>query len=314
MPSGFKGFLLGTVQGWAATMALFLAYLAIPLLGMLPGIFAPFPALYFRLKEGRRTGIAIVALSLATLAAAGGPANAALYLFQCGAVSLALPEFLSRGKGGARSIACTTAISAALVALTAALFSLTQGVDVNALVVKGIQSSIAHTAQIYEKSGLKGEELKAFQAALADAGSLIERIYPALLVVAVGFIAGVNLLLLRKVSRRLPRPLTLGEFARFKTPDWTIWIMIVAGFTMLAPQALAVRVALNTLIVILPLYFIQGMAVIATLFERHAVPRFMRGLFYLLLVVTQFLAIAVIVLGIFDLWGDFRTPKKKENL
>ena len=68
--------------------------------------------------------------------------------------------------------------------------------------------------------------------------------------------------------------------------------------------------ALNLLIVIISLYFVQGMAVIDHFFNRFVVPAFARFIFYLLLAVQPFLALAVAVLGIFDLWGDFRSPPK----
>jgi uncharacterized BrkB/YihY/UPF0761 family membrane protein len=49
-------------------------------------------------------------------------------------------------------------------------------------------------------------------------------------------------------------------------------------------------------------------------FDRFAVQRFVRVIFYILLALQPYLAVAVAVLGIFDLWGNFRTPKQQENL
>jgi hypothetical protein len=42
------------------------------------------------------------------------------------------------------------------------------------------------------------------------------------------------------------------------------------------------------------------------------VPRVLRGLLYLAIMFEQILTIAVVVLGLFDLWGDFRRLKKKD--
>ena len=67
---------------------------------------------------------------------------------------------------------------------------------------------------------------------------------------------------------------------------------------------------LNLLIVALSLYLIQGLAVIAWFFERYAVSRLLRVIFYVFFALQPFLAIMVALLGLFDLWANFRVPKK----
>ena len=232
-------------------------------------------------------------------------------------ISLTLPVFLAKGKGGARSIAYTVAINLGAILLLAGVYMALQEVNLHAQVLKGIQSSIAQTAILYEKAGIKGEELKDYQQGMEEAGKLIGRIYPALVVVSLACIAGLNLLLLRKNAARLPEPPAIGDFARFKNPEQLVWVLIVAGFTMLVPNTLATTAALNVLVVTVALYFIQGMAIIAHFFSRLATPRFVRIVFYCILAFQPYLAVAVAALGIFDIWGDFRTPrppKQQENL
>jgi uncharacterized protein YybS (DUF2232 family) len=70
----------------------------------------------------------------------------------------------------------------------------------------------------------------------------------------------------------------------------------------------------NLLIVICALYAVQGFAVISHYFRKFAVPRFVRLTACLLLIFQPFMVLAVAALGVFDLWGDFRSPKKRENL
>lgn len=309
-----KGTLLDLVKGSVATLTLFLAYVMFPLVGMIPGLFAPFPAIYYTLKRDRPIGTAIVAVSALVLALLADPAVTLLYLLQCGVISLTLPVFLARGKRGARSIAYAVAINLGVILLLAGIYGAAQGVNLHAQVLKGIQSSIAQTASLYEKAGIKGEDLKEFQQTMEQAGALIGRVYPSLVVVSLAFIAGLNLLVLRKAAARLPEPPATGDFVRFKNPEQLVWLLIVAGFAVLVPNPLVTTAALNVLVVAISLYFIQGMAIAAHFFNRFAVPRFMRVVFYVVLTLQPYLAIAVAALGIFDIWGDFRTPKQQENL
>jgi hypothetical protein len=40
----------------------------------------------------------------------------------------------------------------------------------------------------------------------------------------------------------------------------------------------------------------------------------MRVFVWVMLLLQPYLAAVIAAIGIFDIWGDFRTPKKKENL
>ena len=206
------------------------------------------------------------------------------------------------------------AVSLACILFFAAAFWVVRGVDLHGEILKGITYSITQTASLYEKSGLTGEDLQALQQGMKQAGELIGRVYPALVLIGIGAIAGLNLLVLARLAARLNRPLPIGDFRKFRNPDHLIWVVIAAGFALLLNSADVTTAALNVLIVTISLYSLQGLAIITHLFERFAVPRFARVIFYVLLALQPYLTVAVAVLGIFDLWGNFRTPKQQENL
>jgi hypothetical protein len=182
------------------------------------------------------------------------------------------------------------------------------------MILKGIDSSISQTIALYEKSDLKEGDLLALQQGMKQAGAVVGRIYPALVLVALGAIAGLNLQLLRRMAEKINRPLAVAELNAFRNPDHLIWFVIVSGFALLIKNADVVTAALNVLTVSLALYFAQGLAVALHLFDRFAIPRFIRITFYFLLALQPYLAVALAALGIFDLWGNFRTPKQQKNL
>jgi uncharacterized protein YybS (DUF2232 family) len=308
-----KSALLDIIKGSTATVALFLAYAQLLFAGPLAGIFTPFPVVYYALKSGRSVGIAIVTIALGILAVLS-PAGALFYLFQCGVFALLLAEFLARGKGVVKAITYTIAINLLAVLAFALMYGLWQGVDVNGLVIKGIHNAVTQTEAFYQKSGLKGEDLEVMRKGLEQAADFTGKTYPALLAVFLGFIAGLNLMLLKKIAHRLPRQLFFDDFTVFKNPDQLIWVLIAAGFALLVNNALVTKTALNILIVTMSLYFLQGLSVTAYFFKRLPVPGFLRILFYIMLVIQPYLTVAVAAFGIFDLWCNFRTPKKQKNL
>jgi uncharacterized protein YybS (DUF2232 family) len=308
-----KGSLLDIVKGTASTLALFTAYSMLMFAGPLAGIFATFPALFYTLKGGRWAGIAIILFSTFAFYFIS-PAGALLYFLQCGLFSYLLAEFLATGKGAARSIAGAVFLELLFILAFLVVYMLWSGIDPNALVLNEIKNIVSQTGAYYQKSGIKGDDLEMLRQGLKEAADFISKAYPALLIVSFGAIAGANVQLLKKVAHFLPRRLNFGDFKRFKNPEMLIWFPIAAGFALLIKDHLVTRIALNILVIAISLYFVQGLSIIVHFFERFRVPRFLRILFYFLLVVQPYLLIAIAAFGLFDLWCDFRTPKKQENL
>lgn len=309
-----QGRILDVIKGSVASAALFLAFLLLPVVGLIPGCFAAAPGIYYALKQGRWVGLSIVAASSLLLAAVADPASTVIYLLQAGILAVALSEFLIRIKGGARSIVYAVAINLGCIAVAAGLYGYLTGADLHAKVVRGVETSISQTAKVYEKAGVAGQELKALNESMHQAGTLIVTVYPALVTVALGMIAMANLVLVSKVAARNRLPIYLGAFRKYKNPEPLIWLLIVAGFAMLIEQTQVHLAALNVLIVLGTLYLVQGCAVLSHLFASYKAPVFIRLFVVLLLIFQPFMALAVAVLGIFDLWGDFRAPKNPQNL
>jgi uncharacterized protein YybS (DUF2232 family) len=306
-----KGILLDTCKGSIATVALFLAYITLPLAGVLPGIFAPLPGMYYTLKSGKSVGIAIVLISAGSLAIIANPMTLFLYLVQSGLISLVMPYILAKGWGGARAIAFSVFAGLACIMLVALFAWQVRGIDLHGEILKGINTSISQTVQLYEKSGLKENDLQSMRQGMNQAGAMIGRVYPALTLVGLGAVAGLNLLMLRKMAEKLNFQLSLGEFKNFRNPEHLIWFVIVPGFALLLKNADVSMAALNLLVLVLTLYAIQGLAVTTHIFDRLLVSRFIRAIFYVMLALQPYLAAALALLGIFDLWGNFRTPKQK---
>ena len=309
-----QGRILDVVKGSVATATLFLAFIFLPIFGMIPGLFAPVPAVFFSLKSGRGTGIAIVAATSALLAVVADPMTVLIYLAQAATMSLALPEFLVRLKGGARSVVYSVAVNLLFIVAIAAVYGYYTGGELHTKVTRGVAASIAQTAGLYEKAGIKGDELKALQESMQQAGALIVTIYPALVTVTLGVVACLNLLVVSRMASRFRLPVYLGDFKQYRNPEPLVWLLIAAGFCMLVPENLVYLSALNLLIVVCALYAVQGLAVISHYFRKFSVPKFVRIISCLLLILQPFMVLAVAALGVFDLWGDFRSPNKQANL
>ena len=300
--------------GIAGSFILFAAYMVIPLAGFFSGLLAPFPAVFFRLGHGRGTALIITLGSATLLAAVFDIQSGSFYLLQCGVISLLMPELLIRGHGTARTIAWTTAVNLIALALAALAFSMISGQSIHGLAIQEINSSISQAAAVYEHAGIKGDELALLKQSMTMVASLLIRIYPALLTILLAVMTGCNLVLVRRAATRMGLELTNGNFNAFRNRDPLVWLLIAAGFAMLAGNPIITTPALNVLVIVTSLYFLQGLAVMLTITARQSFGGVLRVMLFLMLLFQPYLAALVAVLGIFDLWGDFRTPRKRENL
>jgi hypothetical protein len=306
--------LTAVLVGAAGTFALFAASFVIPPLGFFSGILAPFPVMYFRLRHGRAVAAIILLAAVTALTALFGVNAAAVYLLQCGIIALLLPELLLRGYGAVRSIAWTTGVNVALLAAFAVIFTQVSGQDLQQSLSGEISTSISRALALYEKSGVKGDELSMVKQSMDMAAALLIRIYPSLVTILLGIMAACNLALIRRPASLMGYQLQLGDFKELRLPESLIWVLIVAGFALLAPNRIVTTPALNVLAVTTTLYFLQGLAVVQTIVARQAFAGIMRVFLWVMLLLQPYLAAVIAAIGIFDIWGDFRTPKKKKNL
>jgi uncharacterized protein YybS (DUF2232 family) len=242
-----------------------------------------------------------------------GITASAFFLVQCGLIALLMPELLLRGFGGVRSLVWTTSANVIMLAFAVIFFAVSSGQDLHKLVSTEIQNSVAQAVSIYEKSGVKGDDLLALKQTMAMASELVIRLYPALVTITLIVMAGCNLALLKRYAAS-ESSMNISEFRHYRNPDILVWVLIAAGFSMLAGNTIITTPALNLLAIILLLYFLQGLAVLFTVIARQNIAGVLRVGLYVMLVLQPYLAALVAAVGIFDLWGDFRTPRKQENL
>jgi len=139
----------------------------------------------------------------------------------------------------------------------------------------------------------------------AEAEAVLQRLLPGLVVTNSGLVAWLNVVLVRQLTvlgtgEKLEPPLY-----NYALPEWLIFGALGAGFLLLAPLAPLRTVCLNLLLILAVLYFCQGVAVVATWFNRLGLPRILRIIGYPLMFMNP-LFFLIITLGVLDLWLDFR--------
>lgn len=308
-----KVVVIDIAKGTALTYILLLLPMLLPVVSVL-NLFVPAPAIYYSFKKGRVAGFAIVALSMILLMVpmAGAAPFSLFMMLAFTVIAVSLPELVGRQYGGGKSIAITVAVTVISIVLAAVAYRFTVGIDFQVEVAKALKDMESMSSEMYKQMGVK-EDPEVTRAALKSLMDLMLTIFPALTVIGLSIMAAVNLLVIRTLSYRLPRFPVIQPFSSYRNYDHLIWLLILSGFGMLGTHPLS-KVALNVLVVLLFLYLLQGLAITTHFFDRLKVGSFIRAFFYLLLLIVPYMAVAVLVLGIFDLWGNFRVPRNTENL
>jgi uncharacterized protein YybS (DUF2232 family) len=132
------------------------------------------------------------------------------------------------------------------------------------------------------------------------------------------FVSWTNLLVAKPIlkSRGIFYP-SFGSLKLWKAPEVLIWGIIGCGLLLLLPGMTFKFVGLNGLLIMLTIYFFQGIAIVSFYFEKKRFPRMLRVFLYSLIALQQVVLIVIIGLGLFDMWLNFRklehSPNKPET-
>lgn len=304
----------GLLRAWLLTSVFYLSALVLPIGGTLLMIFTPQPGLSLEQERGFLPLIGVVLLVALTANLVAGPAAAVFYLAGMGLFTLLWPQVIRRQWSVDWTVGATTLVSAAAVALSVFLVISTPAEvvsELRAVLEQGRQSLL----EVYRQAGIAGDRLDQLNEGTAALTESLVRLGPALHVIAVGSAVLLNLLLVRWRQRRLGLPPGFGDLSRWKCPVPVVWALIASGYGLFLPIPVLQVVAENVLAVILAVYFCQGLAIVQFYFQRWRSPIWMRSLLYVFVIVEWLVASGIVLLGVFDLWGDFRrlTPRPVEE-
>jgi uncharacterized protein YybS (DUF2232 family) len=279
--------------------------------GAFLNLLTPMAAAYLSMRFGLRTGIIVVAVTSLLLLQLATTYTLVAYLGMFGIGSLLLPLCLRQKLPWDRAVLYATLGSAIATALMVLVAVVVTGTDLQALINQIIQAEVDQAMQIYRDSGFTESQLLEMQKITDKLAEFIGSSFYGLYLAAVLSVQSLCLLVLQRLKKNWYQ-ISGTSFAQWRLPAGLIWFLIVAGFSLFVPFDPVALSGRSLLMVLLPLYFLQGMAVVNSFLQRKAYPPLVKGLIYLLLLVLNPLPIIVTSVGVFDLWIDFRRPRQKK--
>jgi uncharacterized protein YybS (DUF2232 family) len=280
--------------------------------GALAAFLVPLPAAYIAMRFGLLAGCLVVAGTCIAAFAFISQVAAVGCLVQFGAPALLLALLLRRGVSWTRAVTWSLALLLGIGSLSLYGLAAQQQMGVTTLVENYIQAEIETALTLAKDMELPAVQAAQFEKTVRNTGDLLLQVYPAAAMVGYGLLLLTTLFGL-VLAARSRYSIPGIPFDQWKIPELWIWGLILAGIGVLLADGILAMVALNLLVVMLALYFLQGLAIVRYFFRTRRVSPLLRTLGYILLATLNPLPALVAGIGVFDLWIDFRKPRKAKD-
>ncbi len=300
-----------SLAGAGLTLFFFLSSHWLGPVGAFTNMLAAFPVCYLVMRFGLLAGIVSVLLATGALWQLAGGAALVSYGGLFVVPSLFLPSLLKRGLAWDRTLLISGVLTLLLAGSLLLVYVQISGQTLGTLLEQYLSAEVDTAMQAYREAGFSESQLATLGEVATRIVEFIRSTFVGLYAAGVLIVHLVTLLFLQWFKRAYYRIAGIA-FVQWRLPALLIWLLIVAGFSLLAPWGMLALTGRNILAVLLPLYFVQGLAVLSCILQRKNWPPVTKGLIYLLVFVLNPLPLVVTGVGVFDLWVDFRRPRKKD--
>ncbi len=300
----------------AITTLIAMAAIFVPVLGLLVGLFVPLPVLFYQSKLGRPWGgLVLIAVTLIVSSMVGwSSVTSTVFFFELGLVGLILSEVFRMNLSVEKTVVVTAGVVISAGALILGLYSLFSTDSLWGMVSEYLNKNLELALEMYREMDMPQEKVSLLSDSMESILYAMLRIMPAIVIVSTLFVVWGNIVLARPLlrSRRLFCP-DFGTLNEWKAPEHLVWLVILSAVLLIMPHKGLKLLGINGLIVMMTIYFFQGIAIVSFYFEKKQFPRILRGVLYGLIAVQQLVLLLVIAAGFFDMWVDFRRIQKGVN-
>jgi len=299
-------------NGVLITSLIFAVSILIPVVGFFCSLFIPLPTLYYRIKLGRTTSVIIPVLGFIIMVVVISSFSMDVMFFaELLLVGFILGELLESRFSIDKTMlyACGVILIGGIVSLF--VYRITSGIDLISILSQYVAQNIELSLVLYQSLGMPEESLRLIQGSLDNIQYILVSIIPGLTITSTLLVIWINILLSKVALKgKFPFHPDYEKLNQWQAPDYLVWALIGCGLLMLFPAGVTRMISLNIILILMTIYFFQGMAIVSFYFEKKQIPRLFRILLYTLIALQQLALIAVIGIGLFDMWVNFRKLKK----
>lgn len=278
----------------------------VPIVGLMGSVFIPIPLIFFRIKAGLPTA-RLIALAAAGFVLLLGGSLELLFFGELLLIGVLMGELMVRRWPLEPMALAVCGIAAGVAAAGVWALGLVTGRGMLETLADGVRHNLDLTLQLYRDMGMAREQIEFLEGSLDVIQQIMIGLMPALVIGSTLMTFWVCLLTARRLLQRhgLPVP-DYGALDHWKAPEVLVWGVIASGLLLLMPSLTAKTVGLNGMALFMLVYFFQGIAIVAFVLRKKQVPRVARVVLYGLIALQQLVMLAVVGVGFFDTWFNFR--------
>jgi len=296
------------IAGLMFTTLIIAATLKMPLLSFIFSFIIPLPIFFYRTKLGRKAAFVLLGLSLLVILSMVENISFDLFFFvELLLLGFVLAEFIEK-KLTIEEIAIYTAGILIFIGFAGLFYySLLCSKGLIQMVSEYVHQNLLISLNLSKKISMSQDHIMKLSESMDEIKFVIVRIIPALFISFMLLIIWVNLLIGKMLFqiKKLSFP-EFGNLKEWKTPDILVWGLIGSGTLMLLPFQFLKLAGLNVIIVLMVIYFFQGIAIVSYFFEKKEISQVVKVCFYSFIAIHHISLLLITCLGLFDIWGDFR--------
>lgn len=301
--------------GIAITSILFAVSIKSTVLGFFCTFLIPLPTLFYRSKLGRKIGLAVPGFTIiAMIIILGRFSFDVFFLLELLIIGFVLSELIELKLSIEKTFvyACIVVLSSSV--LVVLFYSNITGLQVGSLVSAYIVKNLELTLEFYQSMGMPEENIRLISNSMESFQYVLIRIIPALAIALILFIIWTSLMLAKPMfkTKNLFYP-DFGRLKLWKAPEYLVWVAIACAILILIPDKAIRLMGINGILILMAIYFFQGMAIVSFYFEKRQFPRLLKLFLYSLIAIQQVILLIVVMLGFFDIWFNFRKVEIKKS-
>lgn len=296
------------LKGIALSVLICLMSIYIPIIGFFCALFIPLPIIFYHSKLGRKYGLVIFAATIIAIVFVIKSVSIDLIFFaELLFLGFLLGELLRYDLSIEKIIlysSCGVIVSGLIFLM---IFSNIRNVGIYALASEYIAENLKLAMDIYENMGVSEEHIQMISGSMEQIRYVLVGIIPALIVAFTLLVSWTNLMISKPVL--IKKNLYYPDFVSlnlWKAPEYLVWAVIASSAMLFFPDKVFKIAGLNFLLVLMMIYFFQGIAIVSYYFEQKKVPRTLKVFLYSLIALQHFIFLFVIGLGFFDTWLNLR--------
>ncbi len=304
-------FLKDTAMGIAIPILIFLGILYIPLSGVILIVLFPMPILFYRLKLGRKMGAFIMILVLSIIIAIIGGISLDILFYSCLLLTgFLLGEYIEKPLSIEKTGIYTCLSTISVYTGFFFFYAFISEQEIISIISKYVVANLEMSLKLYPLIGVAQKDIEIISKSIEAIQYVLVRIMPSLVAIILILVTWINILFIKTIM--VKKGIFIQRFEKlnkWKAPEQLVWIVIILCLIVFIPVKNLKIIGLNFIIVLIPVYFFQGIAIVSFFFEKKRFPVILRFFIYTLIAIQQIFLFFIVGLGFFDTWFDFRKLK-----